>query len=130
MRQAAAEYPEVPQFAALIPYFEGGSAFYRHDYDRLLTISEALWKAQPPSPDTAGTLAGALACKYATTGDLSFKTRSEEMMGKSRQLSQGDKEVEQTYQEYSERIKHRLETREIIDKKEYDRRFRNGTQTK
>ncbi len=39
MRQAAAEYPELPQLAATPPYLEGGSAFYRHDYDRLLAIT-------------------------------------------------------------------------------------------
>lgn len=126
MRQAAAEYPEMPQLAAAVPYFEGGSAFYRHDYDRLLAISEANWKAQPASPDAAATLAGALSCKYAATGDASFRTRTEEMMEKARQLSQGDKAAEESFQEYSERIKHRLDTREIIDKHEYDRRFRGG----
>ena len=130
MRQAAAEYPEMPQLAAAVPYFEGGSAFYRHDYDRLLAISEANWKAQPASPDAAATLAGALSCKYAVTGDASFRTRTEEMMEKARQLSQGDKDSEASFQEYSARIKHRLDTREIIDKHEYDRRFRSGQETK
>ncbi len=129
MRQAAAEYPEMPQLAASIPYFEGGSAFYRHDYDRLLTISEDLWKTQPSS-ETAGSLAGALSCKYAVTGNLAFRQRAQEMMDKSQQLAQGDKQAEQRYQEYAERIKYRLDTREIIDKQEYDRRFRSGPQTK
>ncbi len=130
MRQAAAEYPEMPQLAASIPYFEGGSAFYRRDYDRLLAISEGIWKAQPTSSGAAGTLAGALACKYAVTGDASFRTRSQEMMEKSRQLAQGDDQSEQSYREHTERIKYRLDTREIIDKQEYDRRFRSGQQTK
>ncbi|MGA3106077.1 MAG: tetratricopeptide repeat protein [Terriglobales bacterium] len=126
MRQAAAEYPEVPQLAASIPYFEGSTAFYQHNYDRMLTIFEGLWKSAP-SATTAGTLAGALSCKYAATGDQSFRTRSEEMLEKSRQLALGDKQAETDYQEYSERIKHRMDTREIIDKQEYDRRFRKST---
>jgi Tetratricopeptide repeat len=129
MRQAAAEYPEMPQLAASIPYFEGGSAFYRKDYDRLLSIAEANWKAQPASSDAAATLAGALSCKYAATGDASFRARTEEMMEKARQLSQGDAAAQQSFQEYSERIKHRLDTREIIDKHEYDRRFHRGKVT-
>jgi tetratricopeptide (TPR) repeat protein len=130
IRQAAAEYPEMPQLAAAVPYFQGGSAFYRHDYDGLLAISEATWQARPSSPDAAATLAGALSCKYAVTGDPTFRTRTEEMMEKARQLSQDDKQAEQSYQEYSERIKHRLATREIIDKHEYDRRFRPEAVTK
>ncbi len=52
------------------------------------------------------------------------------MLEKSRQLSQGDKEAEQSYQEYAERIQYRLDTRGIIDKQEYDRRFRSGKETK
>ena len=130
MRQATAEYPELHPLATAIPYFEAGSAFERKDYERFLAIAEGIWKAQPDSPGAASELAGALACKYAATGDPGLRTRSEEMMEKSRQLSQGDKEAEQSYQEYSERLKHRLDTREIINKQEYDRRFRSGKGTK
>lgn len=126
MRQAAAEYPEMPQLAAEIPYFEGGSAFYRKNYDRLLSIEEANWKAQPALPVAAASLAGALSCKYAVTGDATFRTRTEEMMEKARQLSQGNQQAEESYQEYAERIKYRMDTRVIIDKTEYDRRFRSG----
>ena len=126
MRQAAAEYPELPQLREELPYFEGGTAFYRHDYDHLLAISETLWKTQPTSSSAALSLAGALSCKYAVTGDQGLKTRSQEMLEKSRQLAQGNKEAEQSYQEYGERIQYRLDTREIIDKQEYDRRFRSG----
>jgi hypothetical protein len=129
IRQAAAEYPEMPKLAASIPYFEGMTAFYRRDYDRLLAISEDLWKTQP-SFETAGALAGALSCKYAATGDTAFRQRAQEMMDKARQLAQGNNQAEQRYQEYAERIKYRLDTREIIDKQEYDRRFRGGQQTK
>jgi hypothetical protein len=130
MRQAAAEYPEAPQLTAAVPYFEAGSAFEHKDYDRFLAIAEGIWKVQPGSAGAAAELAGALACKYAVTGDPSLRTRSEEMMEKLRQLSQGDKAVEQRYQEYAERLKHRLDTREIINKQEYDRRFRSAKGTK
>jgi tetratricopeptide (TPR) repeat protein len=129
MRQAAAEYPELPQLAAEIPYFEGSTAFYHRDYDRLLSIAEAMWKEQPTS-SSAGSLAGSLACKYAATGDPSFRTRAEEMLEKSRQLAQGNPGAQQSYQEYAERIEYRLRTREIIDKLEYDRRFRGSSATK
>lgn len=130
MRQAAAEYSEMPQLAAAIPYFEAGSAFERRDYDRFLAIAEGIWKVQPASTGAASQLAGALACKYALTGDPSFRTRSEEMMEKARQFSQGDKAAEEAYEEYAERLKHRMDTREIINKQEYDRRFRNAKGTK
>ena len=130
MRQASAEYPEMAQLATAIPYFEAGSAFERKDYDRFLAVSEGIWKAQPDSASAAGQLAGALACRYAVTGDPSFRTRSEEMMGKAQQLSQGDPAAKQSEQEYAERLKYRMDTREIINKQEYDRRFRGGKETK
>ncbi len=130
MRQASAEYPEMAQLATAIPYFEAGSAFDRKDYDRFLAISEGIWKAQPDSANAAGQLAGALACKYAVSGDPSFRTRSEEMMGKAQQLSHGDHAAQQSEQEYAERLKYRMDTREIINKQEYDRRFRGGKETK
>ncbi len=128
MRQAATEYPEVPQLASAIPYYEAGSAFERKDYDRFLAIAEGIWKAQPDSANAAGQLAGALACKYAVTGDPSFRARSEEMMEKARRFSQGDTARDQSRQEYAERLKYRLDTREIINKQEYDRRFRSAKQ--
>ena len=63
------------------------------------------------------------------TGEASFRARTGEMLEKARQLSQGDKEAEKSFQEYAHRIEHRLDTREIIDKKEYDRRFGSGKET-
>ncbi len=130
MRQASAEYPEMAQLATAIPYFEAGSAFDRKDYDRFLAISEGIWKAQPDAANAAGQLAGALACKYAVSGDPSFRTRSEEMMGKAQQLSHGDQAAQQSEQEYAERLKYRMDTREIINKQEYDRRFHGGKEAK
>ena len=130
LRQAVTEYPEMAQLATAIPYFEAGSAFNRKDYDRYLAIAEGIWKAQPNSANAAGELAGALACKYAVTGDPSYRERSEEMIAKARLLSQGDQAAEESEQEYAERLKHRMNTREIINKQEYDRRYRGGKETK
>ncbi|MFY9559754.1 MAG: tetratricopeptide repeat protein [Terriglobales bacterium] len=130
IRQAAAEYPEMPQLAAAIPYYETGVAFEHKDYDRLLQIAETIWRQSPETAGAAASLAGALACKYAVTGVADYRRRSEEMLEKSRQLAQGNKEAEESYQEYAERLRHRLDSREIINKQEYDRRFRSGKGTK
>ena len=68
-------------------------------------------------------LASALACKYAVTADVSFRDRAVQALEESRSLSKTPEE-QKAFKEYSERINHRLTTREIIDKREYDRRFR------
>jgi len=130
MQQAAQEYPEVPQFAMAVPYYQGGAAFERKDYDRFLKIADSLWQQYPQSLDAAANLAGALACKFAVTGDPMYRKRAEEMLEKARVLSQGNKESEASYQEYSERLRYRMNSREIISKQEYDRRFRAGKETK
>jgi len=130
IRQAAQEYPEMPQLAAAVPYFQGGAAFEHKDYDRFVQIAESVWRQYPQSGGAAATLAGALACKYAVTGDANYRQQAEDMLEKAHQLSQGDKQAEQSYQEYSERLQYRISTREIIDKQEYDRRFRDGKETK
>jgi hypothetical protein len=123
IRQAAAEYPEMPTLALAIPYYETGVAFEHKDYDRFLAIAETTWRQNPKSPDAAASVAGALACKYAVTGRPDYRTHAEEMLETARQLSEGNKQEEESYQEYAERFRHRLNTREIIDKQEYDRRF-------
>ena len=40
------------------------------------------------------------------------------MMGKAQQLSHGDQAAQQSEQEYAERLKYRMDTREIINKQE------------
>jgi len=121
---AAALLPEDPALAGAVEVVDGAAAFDRKDYDGFLAIAEKAWKNHPQSPDFAGTLASALACKYAVTGDPTLRTRAEEMLEKGRQLAASSPEAMQGYKEYEERIRYRLKSRQIIDRREYDRRFR------
>jgi tetratricopeptide (TPR) repeat protein len=126
MRQAATEYPEAPQIANALPYFESGAAFERKEYDRYLQLAEAGARLHPQSPRDVADLAGALACKYAVTGEAAFRRQSEDTLERARQLSQGDSETEKAFQEYAVRLKYRMDTREIINKEEYNLRFPNS----
>jgi hypothetical protein len=45
------------------------------------------------------------------------------MLEKARQLAASSPEATQRIKEYEERTRYRLKTRQIIDPKEYDRRF-------
>lgn len=125
MHEAAAMYPELPTLALAAESADSGVAFARKDYDTFLAISEKQWKKQNMS-QTAGVLSSALACKYAVTGDATYKQRSEEMLEKARQLAEGNSEAAKELDEYAERIRYRLESRQVISKTEYDRRFRGG----
>jgi hypothetical protein len=86
MHEAASAYPELPVLAFEAEFYEEGAAYVRKDYDAFLAIAEKQWKEQPVA-QTAAAVASALACKYAATGDPSYRQRSEEMLAKSRQLA-------------------------------------------
>lgn len=124
MHEAALGYPEMPALAFAAESFEEGVAFVRHDYDAFLAIAEKQWKAQS-MPQTAAAVASALACKYAVTQDLSYRQRSEEMLEKARQLANGNLEALKNLDEFAERNHFRLESRQIIGREEYNRRFRS-----
>jgi tetratricopeptide (TPR) repeat protein len=125
MHAAAADYPQMPNIALAVDYYDSGAAFARKDYDQFLAIGEKDWKLQP-SWSTALSLVSSLDCKYAATGDEQYRTRSEEMFIKSRELGKDDKEAERVISEFSDRHKYRIQTRKIISKQEFDRQFRNN----
>jgi Tetratricopeptide repeat len=125
MSQAASMYPESSALAQVADNYEAGAAFDRQDYDRFLTLAQKQWNEHPNSETAAG-MSSALACKYATTGEASYRQQSEELLGKAQQLAAGDPAQDKPFQEYAERIRYRLASRQIIDKPEYDRRFRSG----
>jgi tetratricopeptide (TPR) repeat protein len=124
MHEATRLYPEAPRLLILARWFEAAAAFEHKDYDRFVSVAEQVVKAQQDSPDNAAMLASALACKYAVTGDATFRARAEQMLGQAHRLAQSDPEALKRYDEYSERIAYRLRSREIIDTDEYNHRFR------
>lgn len=125
MHAAAAGYPELPGLALAAEVYDEGAAFARKDYDAFVAITKRQW-AEHPAPGTAASVASALACKYAVTGDATYRQQSEEMLAKAQQMAQGNAEDLKALDEYFPRIRYRLDHREIITRTEYDRRFRNG----
>jgi hypothetical protein len=105
--------------------FDEGTAFEAKDYDKFLAIAEKQWE-QYPSSATAGVVSSALACKYATTGDTKYRQDSERMLETSRQKVGTDAGDQKRFQEYAERIRHRLDSRQIMSKNEFDRKFRSA----
>jgi hypothetical protein len=68
------------------------------------------------------TLASAWACKHAQTGEPAFRERALECLEEAAKMAQGDPQ----FTEYEDRIRHRLDSREIITRDEFQRRFPNG----
>jgi Tetratricopeptide repeat len=115
-------YPEWPEPAQAVHSIHMNEAFDRKDFDTFLQMAQADWDKKQDS-STAGLMASALACKYAITGQPEFSQRAQEMFATEGKLAitQGEKD---SHAEFADRLHYRLTTREIVDKEEYDRRFR------
>jgi hypothetical protein len=122
LQQAAQIYPEWPEPALAEHSLRIGQAFLRKDYDGFLQLTQADWDKNE-NADSAGALSAALACKYALTGQEEYKQRAEEMYALEGKLATTP-EQEASHEEFRDRLQYRLEKRDIIDKAEYDRRFR------
>jgi len=108
--------------------YDGGVAFAKKDYDTFLSLANKNWD-QLQSASTAMSVASALDCKYAITGDPQYRQHSEDMMARARQMAAGDKEIMAELTEFEDRHNYRLRTRQIITKSEYDQKFRSIKET-
>jgi hypothetical protein len=124
MHEASNEYPESQALALAALNLDIGTAFDRKDYDGFLRLTRAVMDKIPDDPAAVAGVASALACKYAVTGDPELRQQAEQMLDKAQALAQQSPQSKAGFDEYSERIRYRLQTRDIIDKEEYDRRFR------
>ena len=125
MHEAASTYPESAGLTTAAESFDEGTAFERKDYDTFLSIAQKQWK-EHPGPGTEAVVSSALACKYAVTGSPGYRQQSEEMLDAVSKAVRGDPEQEKNFAEYAERIRYRLDSRQIITKQEHDRRFRSA----
>jgi tetratricopeptide (TPR) repeat protein len=123
VKRARQTFPESKLIRVADLQFEGGAAFDKKDYVAFLRGAEETVRLAPDDPQSYGVLASALAARYASTGDTAFQARAVEALDHARQLCKTDQQ-KKDFEEYRERIEYRLKTKDIIDKKEYDRRFR------
>jgi hypothetical protein len=96
-----------------------GAAFDRKNYDRFLKIAEDMAREQPSDAIAQAQLASALACQYAVRADPELRRRAEAHLQLAKNI---DNDTIQKAR-YEERIRHRLQTREIINAKEFIKRF-------
>jgi hypothetical protein len=103
-----------------------GVAFNQRDYDEFLQLALETEAKHKDDPVYAGQLASAFACKYAETQDEQYKTKSLAALDRSKTLVSSKPEYKGFYSEYEQRILHRLHTREIISRSEFQKRYPNG----
>jgi hypothetical protein len=123
LQQARGFMPKNPTLETMILHAQAGVAFGHKDYDAFLAKAKDIAARQPDDARSVATVASALACKYAATGDPSFRKEALDQLAKAAALAErGSRDFE----EYAERIHHRLETREIITREEFERRYPQG----
>ena len=110
-----------PLIERLLLDAEAGAALDAKDYARFLEKTRAAAALDPKSSVAVAGVASALACQYAVTGEASLKQQAvAELEKAARLVTPADTE---RFRDYDERIRYRIESREIIDADEYHRRF-------
>lgn len=120
-----ANSPSTPALDDVIATAEIGVAFDNKDYDKFLSLAIQKQDKHPDDTSAVAGVASAYACKYAVTGDEQFKQQSLDFLKKSQTMSEKQGALKR-FEEYEDRILYRLETREIISRKEFNQKFPNG----
>jgi tetratricopeptide (TPR) repeat protein len=117
---------QLPEIELFLLQAEARAAFDAKQYDEFLAKAKAITGKTPGDPASVAMVASAYACKYAVTGNEEF--RNEALKNLDRASKAAGKNPESA--DYRERILHRLDTREIITREEFSRRFPHGYQAK
>ena len=103
-----------------------GVAFDQGDYDEFLRLALHMSEKRKDDPTYTGQLASAYACKYAETQDEQYKIKSLAMLECARTLAMTNPQHQTYHADYEQRILHRLHTRQIIKRDEFNKRYPNG----
>lgn len=96
-------------------------AFDEKEYLVMYNTSRELAERFTDLPMAILSYASGAACMYALTNDQQYRQESEERIAYALSLRSGNENGE--LDEYIQRIRHRIESREIIDSDEYYRRY-------
>ena len=99
-----------------------GVAFDEKDYDKFLALSLEEIASKPDEAYSLQMAASAYACKYAVTGDEQFKEKSLANLERAGIFSGDNPDLKA----YEQRIRHRLYSREIIEREEFVKRYPDG----
>lgn len=102
---------------------EAGAAFDRKDYDEFLAKMQAYAASAPGDQYAVAGVASAYACKYAVGGAEEDRDLALKNLDDAAKLAHSNVP---DFQDFRDRIEHRLETREIMKQKEFQRRFPSG----
>jgi tetratricopeptide (TPR) repeat protein len=122
LERAATTMPDDSRLQQMIVRARYSAAYDDKDYDTMISEGRAYKRLAPGEGQSHIALASALACRYAAKGNRSDYDAAIQELEDGKNLAAADPEF--TVDE--DRIRHRLETREIINRKEFQARFPNG----
>jgi hypothetical protein len=100
-----------------------GLAFQRGDYETFLVKSQELTELAPEEPRAWEKVAEAHACKYAPTGRAESRAEAIAALNRARKLAEPN---DKAFEKEVNRLKFRLQTREVIGRTQFEERFSNG----
>jgi hypothetical protein len=106
----------------LVLQAEMGSGFDKKDYNLFLTSSKALLQLDSTKADAWASVSSAYACLYSQNGSDSAKALSIRYLNRAKKLDDTSADAK----EYLGRILYRLDSKQIISKDEFDKKFPNG----
>jgi len=127
LQKANARLPEIFGTQPMIFHAHIGVAFDKKDYDAFLSFSTQASAKWPKDVVWKASIASAQACKFAATGNPMFREQATASLKEAKALAPAD---DPGLADYEKRILHRLATRDIIARNEFNRRFPNGWQGK
>ncbi len=123
LRAYVARHGENDYVASLLRTAEYGDAFYRKEYDRMVVAAQAIADAKPGSMEGALCLVSAYSCRYAASGDPQSRELALRYLDQANAAAGAN--IAQNQDDMA-RMRHRLDTREIISPAEYHKRFPSG----
>jgi hypothetical protein len=99
-----------------------GSGYDKKDYNLFLTSAKAFLQLDTTQAQSWGSVASAYACIYAQNSADSAKQLSLKYYRKAKILNDSSADAK----EYLGRILYRLDSKQIISKDEFDKKFPNG----
>jgi tetratricopeptide (TPR) repeat protein len=117
-----------PNLTRLTRYAEIGIAFEAKNYDEMLKKATDYAKLTPNDATAVAGVASAYACKYAVSGTKEFRKQALEQLDRASKLVRPANAAE--FRDYVTRIHHRLDTREVITRSEFHRRYPAGYRSK
>ncbi len=121
-REACAREEDVPPYKAALALADRDLAWLAKDYRAFLKASEAFRAAEGDTQEALGALASAQACLFAVEGDPGLRDRAQATLARAERAPATDP----GFAGFAARIRHRLATREILDKAAFEARYPQG----